>query len=224
MKKIRDWSSHCLVLLAALTFSQLFFVNKVLAVEAVDQCFCMTNTNSACFNVKQNESELCNAMGQSSHYLSCRLMTIDRAFFGESDVTTTKKNQLLLEECRFEKEQWDDSHKPKVSDQDQDTNDTDSFVDLKTRTQSKLNPLQWLTGNTPTKRVNTFIGRIIFLLMFAIGSLLLLFYVWAGFLWMTARGNSEQITKAKHIIVWSTLSIVVQFAAYWLVQSLFSLF
>ena len=35
-----------------------------------------------------------------------------------------------------------------------------------------------------------------------------------GFMWMTARGESEQITKAKNILIWSILGLIVIFAAF----------
>ncbi|OGH88015.1 MAG: hypothetical protein A3J93_02485 [Candidatus Magasanikbacteria bacterium RIFOXYC2_FULL_42_28] len=101
---------------------------------------------------------------------------------------------------------------------------TGDLKSLQASAKLKLNPFKWLTESTATGRVNEFIGKVIYFLMGIIGSLLLLFYVWAGFLWMTAQGNAEQITKAKHILLWATLSIIVQMAAYWLVRSLFSLF
>lgn len=86
----------------------------------------------------------------------------------------------------------------------------------------QLNPMKWLTGS-PTGKINQLIGMAIKFLMMAIGSLLLLFYVYAGFLWMTAQGNAEAITKAKTILFWSTLAIVVQLFAGILVSSVFGL-
>ena len=91
----------------------------------------------------------------------------------------------------------------------------------------QLNPLSWLAkkagGETATGQINNFIGVALKFFMYAIGSLLLLFYVYAGFLWMTAMGNAEKITKAKTIMFWATLSIVVQLFAYALVQSVLNL-
>ncbi|OGH93705.1 MAG: hypothetical protein A2538_02350 [Candidatus Magasanikbacteria bacterium RIFOXYD2_FULL_41_14] len=91
----------------------------------------------------------------------------------------------------------------------------------------QLNPLSWLAkkagGETATGQINNFIGVALKFFMYAIGSLLLLFYVYAGFLWMTAMGNAEKITKAKTIMFWCTLSIVVQLFAYALVQSVLNL-
>ena len=40
------------------------------------------------------------------------------------------------------------------------------------------------------------------------------YVIYAGQLWMTARGNEEQITKAKAIIRGSIIGIIVIFSAY----------
>lgn len=102
-----------------------------------------------------------------------------------------------------------------------------SLKKLKTDAYDGLNRLDWLitAGDTQpvssTTQVNRFIGKIISFLIMAVGSILLLLYVYAGILWMTASGNAENITKAKHILTWSTLSIVVIFSSYFLVQLLF---
>jgi uncharacterized membrane protein len=54
-----------------------------------------------------------------------------------------------------------------------------------------------------------------------IGSIVLVMYIFGGFLWMTASGNSEQVDKAKKILVWSSLGVVAMLASYVLVTFLF---
>lgn len=70
----------------------------------------------------------------------------------------------------------------------------------------------------PTQLISRFIN----MLLAFIGSISLVLYVFAGFLWMTASGNTEKVTKAKSIMVWTTLGIVVMLASYMLVSFVFS--
>jgi hypothetical protein len=67
------------------------------------------------------------------------------------------------------------------------------------------------------------IGRIIQLLLGFIGSIALLLYVAAGLIWMTARGESDKIEKAKMIMFWTSAGIAAMLASYVVVASLFKL-
>ncbi len=91
--------------------------------------------------------------------------------------------------------------------------------DLKNEAAAALNPMKF---GLRTAGVNNLIGRFIYGLTFLIGSMLLLFYVYAGILWMTAAGNSEKAGKAKQIFVWSTLGVVVVLASYMIVSFVFN--
>jgi len=62
------------------------------------------------------------------------------------------------------------------------------------------------------------VGRAIKILMAFIGSLTLVLFIWAGILWMTAAGNSERLEKAKKVLVWTTLGLLVMLASYLLVD------
>jgi hypothetical protein len=66
-----------------------------------------------------------------------------------------------------------------------------------------------------------FIGNGIRIILMFIGSIVLVMYIFGGFLWMTASGNSEQVDKAKKILVWSSLGVVAMLASYVLVTFLF---
>jgi len=68
------------------------------------------------------------------------------------------------------------------------------------------------------------VGMVISFLVGIIGSFVLLFFVYAGFLWMTARGNSEKTEQAKSIFVWTSLGLVVMFSAYMITTALFTIF
>jgi len=58
------------------------------------------------------------------------------------------------------------------------------------------------------------IGRIIYAILGIVGSIALLMFIIGGVMWMTAAGDSEKITKAKNILIWSILGLVVIFAAF----------
>ncbi|PIR92378.1 hypothetical protein COU01_01910, partial [Candidatus Falkowbacteria bacterium CG10_big_fil_rev_8_21_14_0_10_44_15] len=47
-----------------------------------------------------------------------------------------------------------------------------------------------------------------------LGIIFLVLVLYAGFLWMTAAGNEDQVTKAKSILTTSIIGIVIIVAAY----------
>lgn len=89
-----------------------------------------------------------------------------------------------------------------------------SVEGLKSDAFSRLNPARI---NNPAGLVN----RAIQGLMAFIGSISLVLYIYSGFLWMTASGSSEQVGKAKSILVWTTLGVVVMLSSYMLASFLF---
>lgn len=66
------------------------------------------------------------------------------------------------------------------------------------------------------------IGRVIQLLLGFLGSLSLLMFIYGGFVWMTAAGNDEKIKKAKNIIVYSALGLIVAFSSFAILRFLLS--
>jgi hypothetical protein len=62
--------------------------------------------------------------------------------------------------------------------------------------------------------IPTIIGNVIRAVLGIVGSLALLMFVYAGIRWMMAGGNQERIKKAKDIMVWTALGLVVIFASY----------
>lgn len=67
------------------------------------------------------------------------------------------------------------------------------------------------------------IGRIISVAMTIMGSIALVMFIYGGFVWMTAAGDSAKVSKAVHILVWSTLGLIVIFLAYILTNLLFDI-
>lgn len=58
------------------------------------------------------------------------------------------------------------------------------------------------------------IGRIVQVIVGFLGILLVLFILYAGFLWMTSQGNEEQISKAKGMISAAVVGLILILAAY----------
>lgn len=56
------------------------------------------------------------------------------------------------------------------------------------------------------------------------GSIALAMYVWGGMLWLTSAGEAKKVDQGKGVIQWTTLGIIMMFAAYTLVSYLFSSF
>lgn len=86
--------------------------------------------------------------------------------------------------------------------------------ELKSDAASRLNP----AGLTVPAKL---IGRFIKMLTAFIGSIALVLYIYAGILWMTARGHSERLEVARKTMVWTTLGVVVMLASYMLVSFVF---
>lgn len=88
---------------------------------------------------------------------------------------------------------------------------------LKVEAKQKLNPVGFLTGKAGMLQL---MGQAINFLIFPIGAFAMIMYIWAGFLWMS--GNADNITKAKSILVWTTLGIIFSLSSYLLVNFVFS--
>lgn len=80
-----------------------------------------------------------------------------------------------------------------------------------------LNPVGFATGK---EGVILLLSRAISFLMFPIGAIAMIMYIYAGFLWMS--GSPDSITKAKSILGWTSFGIMMALASYILVKFVFS--
>lgn len=64
-----------------------------------------------------------------------------------------------------------------------------------------------------------FIGRIVRLIFGITGSIAFAMIVYGGFLWLTSGGSPEIMNKAKNVVVWAVLGIVIVFTAYAIVSN-----
>ena len=71
------------------------------------------------------------------------------------------------------------------------------------------------TGAAENTNIATWIGsRLIAPAFSLVGVIFFALMVYAGFLWMTARGDSKQVTKAKDILTTSVIGAVIVVSAY----------
>jgi Cys-rich repeat protein len=70
------------------------------------------------------------------------------------------------------------------------------------------------TGIPTGTNVPAIIGRILRLALGFVGTLFLLLMVYAGFLWMTARGDSKKVDQAKGLITSAIIGVFLIGAAY----------
>jgi len=75
------------------------------------------------------------------------------------------------------------------------------------------------SSTTKTKTINTSAG----LKDVVVGVLFFVMVVYAGFLWMTAAGNEERITKAKNIFSGALIGLIIVMTAYVLVDYVFEI-
>jgi hypothetical protein len=62
--------------------------------------------------------------------------------------------------------------------------------------------------------VPTIIGKVVGAGLSFIGVLFLLLMIYAGLLWMMARGNEQEVTKAKDLIISAIIGLVIVMSAY----------
>lgn len=83
-----------------------------------------------------------------------------------------------------------------------------------------INPLAaTVNSDTPIQSLSAIFINALFGIA---GSIALAMFVWGGMLWLTSTGNEKQVEKGKAIFQWTTLGIIMMFAAYALVTFLFS--
>ncbi len=58
------------------------------------------------------------------------------------------------------------------------------------------------------------VGEFIQIFLSILGVLFLLLTIYGGFIWMMARGNEQEVEKAKRIIEHSTIGLLIIFGAY----------
>lgn len=70
------------------------------------------------------------------------------------------------------------------------------------------------TDGAPTTPVLDLVGKILNTALGLLGVVLFALTVYAGFLWMTAQGNEEQVVKAKGMLRNAIVGLIIVLAAY----------
>jgi hypothetical protein len=87
-----------------------------------------------------------------------------------------------------------------------------------TGNEGKESAITKFTGFTAAASIPQLIGLALRIILGLMGSIALLMFVYGGFLWLTSGGSADKIKKAKDILVWATIGLVVIFASYTLVD------
>lgn len=66
----------------------------------------------------------------------------------------------------------------------------------------------------PTAEIEEIVAHIIEYVLSFLGVIFICLIIYAGFLWMTASGDSEKITKAKSILINAIIGVIIVLSAY----------
>ncbi len=80
------------------------------------------------------------------------------------------------------------------------------------------------TAQLGEEDLRTTIGNIVRVVLGFLGLLAVLLVLWAGFLWMTATGNEDQIGKAKGILISAVIGLIIIMSAYAITTFIFDEF
>ncbi|MBD3250869.1 hypothetical protein GF380_00095 [Candidatus Uhrbacteria bacterium] len=83
-----------------------------------------------------------------------------------------------------------------------------------TRAQGYTESVQSSAGVTGSQDLPTIIGRIINVVLGFLGILLLVLILYAGFLWMTAGGDSGKVEKAQTMLRNAIIGLIIVVAAF----------
>jgi hypothetical protein len=79
----------------------------------------------------------------------------------------------------------------------------------------KMNPIkQAYHGSSQEITPAEVVSQIISYVLSFLGVIFLVLLIYGGFLWMTASGDSEQITKAKDILINATIGLIIILSSY----------
>ena len=78
--------------------------------------------------------------------------------------------------------------------------------------------IKMVQGDGDPVTVYDIIGRFVNLFLAFIGTVFLIIIIYAGFTWMMAKGNDEQVSNAVKLLESSTIGLVIIIAAYLLIN------
>lgn len=91
----------------------------------------------------------------------------------------------------------------------------DKTLDGLNETAGQIGAFKDSISDTSAKNfIQTRAGQIVGVVLSFVGVVFLVLTIYAGIMWMTAAGNSQQVDKAKGMLINSIIGLVVIFAAY----------
>lgn len=69
---------------------------------------------------------------------------------------------------------------------------------------------------------NYIIGHTVGVVLQVLGAICLIFFIYAGFLWIFSQGNSDKTETAKKILLWTTVGLALILSSYGILQLIFS--
>lgn len=91
----------------------------------------------------------------------------------------------------------------------------DETLDGLNKTAGQIGAFKDSISDTSAKNfIQTRAGQIVGVVLSFVGVVFLVLTIYAGIMWMTAAGNSQQVDKAKGMLINSIIGLVIIFAAY----------
>lgn len=88
--------------------------------------------------------------------------------------------------------------------------------------QQLINPIGGTAENPAgVTTVSALIANIIKAVLGIVGAVALFMFVWGGFTWLTSGGSPDKIKMGRDTLVWATIGLLVIFASYTLVETIF---
>lgn len=78
-----------------------------------------------------------------------------------------------------------------------------------------------LENPLPTTDLRVLLGQIIAKVMGIVGALVLLVFLYGGFMWLTAAGNPEHVKKGTQAMLWAAVGLFIVFASYGMLSLVF---
>ncbi len=69
-------------------------------------------------------------------------------------------------------------------------------------------------GAIKTDPLAAYAGTIVKAILGLVGVIFVILIIWGGMIWMLSAGDSSKISKAKSMITWAVLGLIIIFAAY----------
>lgn len=102
-----------------------------------------------------------------------------------------------------------------------------NFIFAETQFEKGLNATAAGTGHAEMAGIKDktpaeIIGQVINGLLTFLGVIFLILMIYGGYLWMTARGNEQQVEKAKNLIKDAIVGLIVVLAAYAITYTIYN--